>query len=146
MRSLASLGVRGAVSDRPAETQQSEEGRRRIVVCDDEARLASLTAQLLESHGFEAVATTNLAGARKALSDASTHAVVLDVHLAGESPSQLLEFIAQSHQSVRVLVTSGLGEDDVPDEIRRHPSVIGYVAKPYSVEVMARRLGEALKS
>ncbi len=147
-----SLAITGGVRHDEGQPREGSDGMvtrtisPRIVVCDDEARLATLTAQLLEAHGFQAVATTSIAAARRELMRAHVAAVVLDVNLPGDCPSDLLDFIVERGEDTRVLVTSGFGEDDVPPEILAHPQVTGYIAKPYSVDAIARRLDEMLDS
>ena len=115
-----------------------------ILICDDEARLASLTAQLLESHGFDTHAATDIASARKLLTSVPVRAVVLDVNLPGESSAELLDLLAEADHGACVLLTSGLAEDDVPEALLQHPVVAGYVPKPYSVDSVAERLHEIL--
>ncbi|MEZ4223675.1 MAG: response regulator [Polyangiaceae bacterium] len=113
-----------------------------VLICDDEARLATLSAQLLESHGFETSSATDASSARKRIVTEAVQAMVLDVNLPGESSADLLDFLQEHAEDVRVLLTSGLAEDDVPEALRRHPLVVGYVPKPYSIDVIAQRLHE----
>lgn len=115
-----------------------------ILICDDEARLAKLTAQLLESHGFDTFAATDLTAARKHLADAPVSVIVLDVNLPGESSHELLDYLEEMGLPTQVLLTSGLAEDDVPEALLRHPAVAGYIGKPYSVDIVAERLRELL--
>ncbi|HMR80999.1 MAG TPA: response regulator, partial [Polyangiaceae bacterium] len=68
----------------------------RILICDDEARLARLTAQLLESHGFDTFAATDLTAARRHLADAPVGVIVLDVNLSGESSHELLDYLEET--------------------------------------------------
>jgi DNA-binding response OmpR family regulator len=128
----------------PQYRQAAASGPASVLICDDEARLAKLTAQLLESHGFDTFAATDVAEARKRLAAVAVSAIVLDVNLPGESSYELLEYLQEMGHSARVLLTSGLAEDDVPELLLRHPAVAGYIGKPYSVDSVAERLHELL--
>ena len=118
--------------------------RAHVLICDDEQRLAHLTAQLLESHGFHTHAAIDLASTRKQLAAVAVRLIVLDVNLAGESSSELLDDLEQMGHGARVLLTSGLAEDDIPESLLQHPVVVGYIGKPYSVDSVAERLHELL--
>jgi DNA-binding response OmpR family regulator len=122
-----------------------------VLICDDETRLAALTAGLLEDHGFRLLTVEAGEDALKAVleGDRPFGIMLLDVNLnSGMSAEQLLAALSERGASVRVILTSGLAEEDVPEALRRHPLVSGYLPKPYSIESLigavrlaARRYG-----
>jgi CheY-like chemotaxis protein len=113
------------------------EGRAsRILICDDESRLASLTAGLLEDHGYALRTVRSGEEALEVLDGpAPVGVMLLDVNLAeGMTPYELLVHLERLHRPTRVILTSGLPEEDVPSELLAHPRVWGYLPKPYSME------------
>lgn len=120
----------------------TKHGTHRVLICDDELRLASLTAQLLREHGFEADTASDAEDALAQLHTTGAHfsALLLDVNLPGEGSTMLLEQLEAEGQGLPVVLTSGYAEDDVPDAVRGHQSVVGYLQKPYTVDALAEAL------
>jgi len=119
----------------------------RVLICDDEARLASLTAGLLEEYGFEPI-TTGLGDEALGIvsrREPPVDVLLLDVNLStGISARDLLRAVEARQGAPKVILTSGLAEEDVPEELRNHRSVAGYLAKPYSVEQLIECIRSAL--
>jgi PAS domain S-box-containing protein len=115
---------------------------RRVLICDDEHRLASLTAQLLREHGFEVDTASDAEQALSVLmgEQAAFSVLLLDVNLPGEGSSVLLDRLQASGRGLPVVLTSGYAEDDVPEQIREHRQVVGYLQKPYTVDALATAL------
>jgi CheY-like chemotaxis protein len=118
-----------------------------VLVLDDEARLGALTVNLLEAHGFRAAAVTTAGDALARLTSTSQRVDVLlaDLQLRGTSALGLLNALDEQRVGVPVVITSGIGEEDLPPEVRGHPRVVGYLPKPYTsadaVRVVERALG-----
>jgi len=109
-------------------------GRVRVAICDDETRLATLMAGLLEQHGYDAVPASSGSELLTLLgSGQGFDAVVLDVNLAGEDTVGVIVAL-QQYPSVPVILSSGYGEDDLPPSLRGQPNVRGYVGKPYTAD------------
>jgi hypothetical protein len=45
-----------------------------------------------------------------------------------------------------VVLTSGYAEEDVPTELRRDPQVVGYLGKPYPLELLVQMMRKATGS
>jgi CheY-like chemotaxis protein len=118
-----------------------------VLICDDEARLGTLTAGLLSEYGFNPVTVGTGEDAIAALSrgDPLIDVVLLDVNLSHGKPARdvLVSVEGASHR-VRVVLTSGLAEEDVDPKLLGHPSVSGYVAKPYGVDQLVQSIKKAL--
>ena len=113
-----------------------------VVICDDERRLATLMAGLLEQHGYDATAASSGSELLELVRDGRVFdAVVLDVNLAGEDTASVIRALGE-YPSVPVILSSGYGEDDLPLTLRREPNVRGYVGKPYTAD----RLVHAIES
>jgi PAS domain S-box-containing protein len=107
-----------------------------ILVCDDEARLAALTADLLEQHALHAVTARTLDEVVAALErhGGRIGAMLLDLDLGGHDATEVLGLLEQRGLRVPVLLTSGYAPEDVPRSLINHPRVFGYLGKPYPVE------------
>lgn len=141
------LSADGRAADGPARANRRNLARRgTVVVCDDEARLATLTAGLLEQNGFKAHTAGSVASALGLVSSLAVDVLLVDVHLAGESAGMLLAGLQQRGQRLPVVLTSGYAEEDLAPELRVHPLVRGYLAKPYAVERLVTLLNQQLAS
>lgn len=132
---------------RDGERVQGDSRRVTVLICDDEARLGALTAGLLSEYGFASVTVGNGDEALAALAQAEfgVDVVLLDVNLSeGPSAADVLASM-QSHGSrARVILSSGLAEEDVNAELMKHPLVVGYVAKPYGVDQLIQSVRTAV--
>jgi CheY-like chemotaxis protein len=131
---------------RKAESEFREPNRATVLICDDEARLGALTAGLLSEYGFfpVTVGTGEEALAAMARAEPIIDVVLLDVNLSeGWSANEVLIAMHERGNSARVVLTSGLAEEDVDTELVRHPSVVGYVAKPYGVDQLVQSIARA---
>ena len=136
MPSQAGEHREGRASDRPT-----------VLICDDEARLGALTAGLLIEYGFQPITVGTGQAALEALdeSDPCVDVVLLDVNLsAGQSAREVLTAMADRGKEARVILTSGLAEEDVDADLVTHPSVVGYIAKPYGVDQLVQSINRAL--
>lgn len=118
-----------------------------VLICDDESRLGALTAGLLSEYGFQSVTVGTGEDALQKLSseDLWVDVLLLDVNLSlGSSASDVLQSMRANRSSARVVLTSGLAEEDVDAELLTHPLVVGYVAKPYAVEQLVQSIRKAL--
>jgi PAS domain S-box-containing protein len=127
-----------------AEQSCKRDANATVLVCDDEERLASLTAALLEQQGYRALVASGADSAASVVEAQRLDVLVLDVNLACSSASAVLERVAERGFRGPTVLTSGYAEEDVPRELLRHPRVTGYVAKPYSVERLVAAIDHAL--
>ena len=148
-------GHRGLLSEENQQlmpTQAGEQreraaGRPTVLICDDEARLGALTAGLLSEYGFQPITVGTGQAALEALDegDPSIDVVLLDVNLsAGQSAREVLTAMTDRGAAARVILTSGLAEEDVDADLVTHPSVVGYIAKPYGVDQLVQSINRAL--
>jgi nitrogen-specific signal transduction histidine kinase/ActR/RegA family two-component response regulator len=144
---LPALGVT-TVPPESVERAQRGRGAARILICDDEVRLAALTAGLLEQHGFAAETVATGPAALELLQAGTDRfdALLLDINLSGRSARELLGDFAARGIDVPVVLSSGYAEEDVDPELSSHPSVVGYLAKPYPVQRLLELVGRAVAS
>jgi signal transduction histidine kinase/CheY-like chemotaxis protein len=119
-----------------------------VLICDDETRLADLTAGLLEEFGYRAVAVAQGVAALESLAQRGPiHLVILDVNLSvGMSAAAVLRGMQDAGVTIPVILTSGLAPGEVNEELRRHPLVAGFLSKPYRVEDLTSCIDNALTS
>ncbi|HVU05250.1 MAG TPA: response regulator [Polyangiaceae bacterium] len=146
----APSGSRAAAGDsedgKDGADRKPTSNRATVLICDDEARLGALTAGLLADFGFASVTVASGEAALDALEKAepSVDVVLLDVNLSeGTSALDVLAAMKTRHCSARVILTSGLAEEDVDTELLSHPCVVGYVAKPYGVDQLVQSVRTA---
>jgi signal transduction histidine kinase/CheY-like chemotaxis protein len=157
----------------PPPSQEVPRTRQRVLICDDEGRLADLTVGLLEEFGFSAQAVvrgeealalllgdakyarpgTGAVGQRAmqrvqagaSESSEEPKVMLLDVNLAGGIPaSQVLDELLLRGSSIKVILSSGLSQEDVPASLRNHRLVVSYLAKPYTVDNLVAAINAAL--
>jgi signal transduction histidine kinase/CheY-like chemotaxis protein len=147
----------------PPASREVVRARQRVLICDDEGRLADLTVGLLEEFGFSAQAVVRGEEAVAVLSNPQNaqrakvggevapsetelpRVLLLDVNLAGGMPAQeVLDTLQQREVAVRVILSSGLSAEDVPVSLRQHPLVVTYLAKPYTVDSLVLAINNAL--
>jgi DNA-binding NtrC family response regulator len=132
---------------RDGERLHGESHRVTVLICDDEARLGALTAGLLTEFGFAPVTVGNGDEALTALAKAElgVDVVLLDVNLSeGPSAGDVLVAMQSRGSRARVILTSGLAEEDVNADLLEHPLVVGYVAKPYGVDQLVQSVRTAV--
>lgn len=129
-----------------------EPARRRrvkqVLICDDESRLASLTAGLLKEFGYESLAVGAGEEALELLRarSADVGVLLLDVNLAaGVSAHEILQTMKAEGLSSPVILTSGFAPEDLPDSLRRHDCVASYLPKPYTVTELVSAIKRALQ-
>lgn len=161
------------IESAPPSSQQVPRTRQHVLICDDEGRLADLTVGLLEEFGFSAQAVVrgeealallrtaelNARGAREAESAARVDAVgrlaaesvalpkvmLLDVNLGGGmQASEVLNELVRRGSDIKVILSSGLSQEDVPASLRNHRLVVSYLAKPYTVDNLVAAINAAL--
>lgn len=107
-----------------------------VLICDDEAKLAKLTAVLLEHHGFDVATVASADAALEVLGSAPSQfdIILLDVDLAHAKADSVLDGMRARGVTIPVLLTSGYPEDCLPSSLRSDSLVCGYLPKPYPVE------------
>lgn len=129
--------------------EQLEASSPTVLVCDDEERLASLTAELLEGFGFRGLAVASGREAIQALSTAkpAIQLLLLDVNLTGEASARdILASLSAAHSTVPVVLISGQPRIDAPTALTSHPNVTGYLEKPYAAEALVGMVRDALSA
>jgi two-component system, OmpR family, response regulator len=111
----------------------------RVLVVDDEPRLAEVLARLLTTEGWQAQAVLDGAGALRVAAEFKPHAVVLDVGLPDLNGFEVLRRLRMIDPTVCVLFLTA--RDAVEDRVAGiRVGGDDYVTKPFSMEEVAARL------
>lgn len=116
----------------------------RVLVVEDEVKVAAFVKAGLEEHGFtvEVCHDGNLASARTA--NEAFDALVLDVMLPGRDGLSLLRQLRESHNAVPVILLTARG--DLRERVEGlNLGADDYLAKPFSMVELIARLGAVLR-
>jgi DNA-binding NtrC family response regulator len=123
----------------------SEQAPTRVLICDDEHKLARLTAALLEQVGCHTLTTTSADAAIAAVGTVPEpfHVLLLDVGLKGALADSVLDELSARGAATRVILTSGYPEEYVPDRLMQHSHVARFLAKPYRIDELVDAISAA---
>ena len=140
------------VTDRPLEVERPRteqlvhaSGAHTILVVDDELGLRNVAERILTRVGYQVITAASGENAldRVARLEQPVDLLLTDVVMPGMSGPELAARLDQRWPGLSVLFTSGYTDDT----IIRHGlegRTIDFLGKPYSVEALTRRVGEAL--
>ncbi|KJS40044.1 MAG: transcriptional regulator [Rhodospirillaceae bacterium BRH_c57] len=116
----------------------------RVLIVEDEAELAALTAQGLSAAGFACDVAATLEDAGLFLDGGTYDAVVLDLQLPDGDGLALLQRLRGRGSSVPVLLLTA--RDGIGDRVRGLDSgADDYMLKPFALEELAARLRALLR-
>jgi CheY-like chemotaxis protein len=130
---------------RPTQSSSLGRGSETILLVEDEEILRALVHELLESSGYRVLVAADPAAALQAAEQYpdQIHLLLTDVVMPGMNGRELAQRLKERRPDVRVLYMSGYTEDAIA-----HRGVLEQgaflISKPFSQEVLARRLREAL--
>jgi DNA-binding NtrC family response regulator len=105
--------------------------RLRVLVVDDDLRIADTTAEVLEQAGFDAQAVYSGDSALRLAATFRPDCLLSDVVMSGMSGVQLAVAFQQAHPTSRVvLITGQAGISDVLDEAERQGFAFEVLSKP----------------
>lgn len=115
----------------------------RIMLVEDDTRLAALTAEYLTDRGYDVEVIDNGIQAATRILAAPPDLVILDVMLPGESGLSVLKTIREAYQgSVLMLTARG---DDVDELLGFELGADDYVAKPVRPRLLVARVEALLR-
>lgn len=139
---LAEAASGGSPGKKP---EAIERGTGRILVIDDEAAILRIARGMLEQCGYNVITATNGKDGVMAYDEKADDisAVILDLSMPGISGHEVLRQLREINPSVKVLIASGLAEDE---EIRHLASggSAGFIQKPYTAVELSSRLKKLL--
>jgi PAS domain S-box-containing protein len=119
-------------------------GAETVLVVDDVQALRDLTKRLLERLGYTVLTAANAEEAQAIFDGAASIDVLLtDVVMPGASGPELTRRLAQQRPDLRVIYMSGYTEETMAHHGVLEPG-IAFVHKPFSSDMLARKLREVL--
>ena len=115
-----------------------------ILLVEDEPAVRELAAAVLRERGVDVLAFASAEDAVAALDDPGLDVEVLvtDLHLPGMDGAGLASYVRALHPGVRVLITSGSGEEGILDRLGDgRPAQV--LVKPYRLADLARAVERA---
>jgi DNA-binding response OmpR family regulator len=110
----------------------------RVLVIEDDARLARQVTRELQRANHEAAAHNDGADGLQAALESAPDLIVLDINLPGLNGFSVLARLREEHSTARILILTALG--DVSDRVKGlKAGADDYLPKPFSMnELMAR--------
>ncbi len=114
-------------------------GTPRVLVVDDVASHARVTAIGLRIEGFEVEVAPDSEGALRVLAEQAFDVAMVDLMMPGTNGMQLCRMIRERHPETRVVLTSTyhLSERQL---LRADCGAVGFVPKPFDLSDLARFL------
>lgn len=112
--------------------------RAKILVVDDDVKILKVIKRFLEREGYEISTASSGAAAIKVIPVQQPDLLILDLMMPNISGSKVIEYLAETNQSLPVIVLSAKG--DTGDRINGlNMGVDDYLSKPFSpLELMLR--------
>jgi len=125
---------------------KSKQGKKTILVVDDEPEIRKLVAAMVSSHGYNVLTADN---GEHAITVARKHKTPIDLLLTdvvspGISGPMLADNLAAQQPGLRVLFMSGYDKTQV---VQRYVVEKGFALlhKPFTVEELGRKVAEVLR-
>ena len=130
-----------------AEQRMPEAGTETLLLVEDEAAVRASLRRLLELHGYTVLEARNGAEALKVYEayEGQVDLVLTDVVMPEMGGLELVEQLRSAKPDLKVLIMSGYSERALTSN-GSVPQGTGYLEKPFTAEVLMRRLREVLNS
>jgi CheY-like chemotaxis protein len=137
--------TRGEKAALPAPRSEVPRGTETVLLVEDEAAVRDVTRAQLESLGYRVLSCANAAEALVVAGGYTEplHLLLTDVVMPGMNGRELAERLVPSRPGLRVLFTSGYGEDVVSRHGVLEPGML-LLQKPYALQRLASLVREAL--
>lgn len=120
---------------------------RGVLICEDDRDVASLLALLLERNGIGAQVASTAGEARELLTRNHYSAMTLDIHLPGESGSELFRWVRSRPATARlpIVVVSGTDASEMATLESGHAGIVAWLEKPIDEEKLLSAVRAAMK-
>ena len=139
--------ARGEKAALPKAQGEAPRGSETVLLVEDEAAVRDVTRAQLELLGYRVLACANAAEALVVAAGhvEPLHLLLTDVVMPGMNGRELAARLEERRSGLRVLFTSGYGEEVIARHGVLAPSVL-LLQKPYSLARLASRVREALQA
>ncbi|HEU4401945.1 MAG TPA: response regulator [Candidatus Polarisedimenticolia bacterium] len=121
-------------------------GGRTILAVDDESTVLALARDILEMYGYKVLTARNGEEALRLYRERATEIdlVLLDLTMPVMGGLECFRRMQRVDARVRVVIASGFSSESTASEVLAE-GAIGYISKPYDIDVLARVIREALE-
>jgi DNA-binding response OmpR family regulator len=138
------INSHGTPGDRPASRSADDRARLRILVVEDEEKVAKALQEGLEGEGYDAVIARTGEDAFFLVSTETFDVVLLDLGLPGRDGFQILAALRQQGRDTRVLVLTA--RDTLEDRVKGlDGGADDYLVKPFAMEELVARVDALLR-
>jgi nitrogen-specific signal transduction histidine kinase/CheY-like chemotaxis protein len=125
--------------------RQQIRGSSTILVVDDEEMIRKLACMALRHHGYEVLEAKDGGDALHVLAGSPSlpSLVLLDLAMPVMGGDELAPILERKYPGLKIVISSGYPEDDARKRIPSE-AVAGFLKKPYTVAMLAEKVGEAL--
>lgn len=120
-------------------------GKETILVIEDDERLRRMIVEILDRQGYRVLTAEDCETALDVSKgyDGDIHLLLTDVIMPGVSGKEMADILLQERPQIRVLFMSGYMDDSIARYGVLKPG-IHFIAKPFSVRDLARRVRDVL--
>ena len=112
-----------------------------VLIVDDDPSLREMLRRLLEKHQHTVLAAPDAETALQILSGQSVSVALIDRRLPGRDGLWLLDQMSEQFPSVAIILATA--DDSVPLRYSLQPSVVGYLVKPFTPELLVNSISDA---
>lgn len=116
----------------------------RVLVVEDDERIARFVGHMLESQGYVCVVATNATDASRLLDEDEPEVMLCDVNLPGASGLDLTRHASGAHQDTAVVMVSGLDDPAIADDALKL-GAYGYIIKPFTANELLIAVANAIR-
>lgn len=122
----------------------AEDGKRHILVVDDDERIRKLLKRYLSSHGYRSSAVGDVAEAKRLLGGVSFDLLIVDVMMPGETGLDLTRDI-RKNSDIPILMLTARAESEERIEGLEH-GASDYLTKPFEPRELLLRVKNLLRA
>jgi PAS domain S-box-containing protein len=120
------------------------EGTETLLVIDDDASVLETMRAALQRCGYDVLTASSGERAMQLATSREIDLVLLDAVLPGESGEQIFEQLRALNPHIPVLLVSGYAKAEAMQRFAHGGSLSGFLAKPFTREVLAERVRQLL--
>jgi putative two-component system response regulator len=114
-----------------------------VLVVDDDPKIRTILAAMLERNGYTFALATNAEEARQELARGSFEVMLCDMHMPGETGLELIGDVLRFHPDIAAVMVTG-AEDPALAEVAIELGAYGYMTKPFRVNELLIQVANAL--
>jgi putative two-component system response regulator len=123
---------------------ETDKGKTRILIVDDEKSIRDMLFRLLEMTGYICTTVPDAIKARAILSKQDFELVLCDMNMPGESGIDLIKFMSSAYPDMAIIMVTGQDNPELA-ESALDIGAYGYVIKPFKTNQLIINISNALK-